>query len=135
MLDVVAVDVLLLLLKFSIRAAELVSTIGALVIGIVLATDVDISGIADGFIAGDGSGGDGGGGTIDDDDCSGNGANGMVGANGGGLTLLTGACATVGCSLLAIGTATVGVIGCPLAATATGFKGSFKNIARIRSFN
>lgn len=102
--------------------AELVSAIAALVFGIVVTTVVGISGIADGIIDGDGcSGGDDG---AIDDDCSGNGANGTLGENGG-FMLLIGACATVGCSLLANGTATVGVIGCP-DATATGFKRKYR---------
>lgn len=121
-LDVVAVDV-----EFSILT-ELVSTIGTFVLGIGFANGVELSGITDGGII-DGNGGDG---AIDD--CSGNGDNGTLGENGGFTLLMMGACATVGCSLLANGTVTVGVMGWP-AAMATLFKYKFKYIAKIRLSN
>lgn len=131
-LDVVTVDV-----EFS-TLAEFVLGIG-FVIGIGLATGVELSGIADDGIT-DGEGyGDGYGesegyivGGIDD--CSCNGANGTpLGEYGGFTLLMIGAWATVGCSLLASGTATV-VMG-SAAAKAILFINNFKYIAKIRSTN
>lgn len=117
-------------MEFSILA-ELVLIIGTFVLGIGLVMGVELSGIAD-----DGYIDDGG-----NDDCSGNGANGTLdeygtlGEYAGGFTLLMmGACATVGCSLLANGTATVDVMG-SAAAMAILFINNFKFIAKIRLSN
>lgn len=133
-LDVVTVDV-----EFS-TLAEFVLGIG-FVIGIGLATGVELSGIADdGITDGEGYGDGYGDGESEGyivggiDDCSGNGANGTpLGEYGGFTLLMIGAWATVGCSLLASGTATV-VMG-SAAAKAILFINNFKYIAKIRSTN
>lgn len=132
-------------MEFSILA-ELGLTIGTFVFGIgLLATGVELSGRADdgnddgdgkadgdGYNDGDGKGEGGSDGAMDD--CSGNGANGTLDEYGGFTLLAIGACATVGCSLLANGTATVDVMGSP-AAMAILFINNFKYIAKIRLSN
>lgn len=137
--DVVVVVVAAAVVEFSILA-ELGLTIGTFVFGIGLLTKgVELSGTAeDGNDDGDGKAdGDGKGAGASDggiDDCSGNGAKGTFDEYGGFTLLAIGACATVGCSLLANGTATVVVMGSP-AAMAILFKNNFKYIAKIRLNN
>lgn len=123
-------------MAFSILAAFVLTT-GTFVLGTgleyVLATGVELSGMADDGIT-DGEGANEGANDGAIDDCSGNGANGTLGEYGGFALLMIDAWATVGCSLLASGTATVDVMG-SAAAKAILFINSFKYIAKIRLTN